>query len=215
MADEQNTPEPSPLGVAPGTNTPPAPEPEPETDNPNDGVDFSKLTPEEAIAQLKATTAALGKANAQATKYRLAARPKPTPPPKRPAPTEVTDEVLDEVRTSTRTEVENTYKPALIRASAESAFAAAGVSLPADRDQRKAKIGALLRLVDNSELTIGDDGELEGLEDQIETLKAAMPEVFRPVRPRAPRIDGADKGEGHAKAKSPTEQVAALVFGGQ
>lgn len=213
MADT-DTIEPSPLGVAPGTNAPPAPEPEPEVTDPNDGVDFAGLSDDELRTQLKATTAALTKANAQAKKYRLAA-PKPSPPPKRPAPTEVTDEVLDEVRTSTRTEVENTYKPALIRASAESAFAAAGVSLPADKDQRKSKISALLRLVDNSELTIGDDGELEGLEDQIETLKAAMPEVFRPVRPRAPRIDGADKGEGHAKAKSPTEQVAALVFGGQ
>lgn len=214
MADT-DTIEPSPLGVAPGTNTPSAPETETtEQDNPNDGVDFAGLSDDELRTQLKATTAALTKANAQAKKYRLAA-PKPTPPPKRTAPTEVTDEVLDEVRTSTRTEVENTYKPALIRASAESAFIAAGVSLPADKDQRKAKIKALLNSVDHAELTIGDDGELEGLDDQIETLKLVMPEVFRPVRPRAPRIDGADKGEGHAKAKSPTEQVAALVFGGQ
>lgn len=212
MADT-DTPEPSPLGVAPGTNPPPEPD---EVTDPNDGVDFAGLSDDELRTQLKATTAALGKANEQAKKYRLAAKPKPTPPPaKKPAPTEVTDEVLDEVRTSTRTEVENTYKPALIRASAESAFAAAGVSLPTDKDQRKAKIKALLNTVNHSELTIGDDGELEGLDDQIETLKLVMPEVFRPVRPRAPRIDGADKGEGHAKPKSPTDQVAALVFGGQ
>jgi hypothetical protein len=216
MADDKNTPEPSPLGVAPGTAQPPAPVTDPPDDSvtdPNDGVDFADLSDDELRTQLKATKAALTQANAQAKKYRLAgAKPKPPPAPKAPTG-EVTDEVLTEVRTSTRAEVENTYKPALIRAAAEAAFISAGVSLPQEKDQRKAKIRALLRNVDQDELTVGDDGELEGLEDQIETLKVIMPEVFRAVRPKAPRIDGADKGAGREKAKSPTEQIADMIFG--
>lgn len=214
MADDKNTPEPSPLGVAPGTAQPPAPASDPpEVTDPNDGVDFAELSDDELRSQLKATKAALTQANAQAKKYRLAgAKPKPPPAPKAPAG-DVTDEVLTEVRTSTRAEVEGTYKPALIRAAAEAAFISAGVSLPQEKDQRKAKIRALLRNVDQDELTIGDDGELEGLEDQIETLKVIMPEVFRAVRAKAPRIDGADKGTGREKPKSPTEQIADMIFG--
>jgi hypothetical protein len=39
------------------------------------------------------------------------------------------------------------------------------------------------------------------------------PEVAIPAPRKAPRIDGADKGEGRIRPKDPTGQIAELVFG--
>lgn len=208
-------PTPSPLGVAP-TTTPPAADPADDGGNPTDGVDFSSLTLEEAQEQLKNMTTALTRANKQARDARLRAA-KPTPPPTKPkAPADGTPPAVDAdaIKAAARAETEGALKPVIVRNAAAAALSAAGVSLPQDKDKRSTLVKRLTSMMDLDAITVAADGELEGLEDEVELLKTLVPELFRLKKPPPAKIDGDQKPTPPAKPLTPTEKLASMVFPG-
>ncbi len=94
---------------------------------------------------------------------------------------------------------------ALGKSAAKSALAEAGWNGKA--------ANVIERMIDLSEIEIGDDGEVIGLEEQIAEIKSDMPEWFKQARQKRVRpagssadVDGADKGN----AKPPAEPVGWL-----
>lgn len=100
------------------------------------------------------------------------------------------------------------YKPVVVRQAAKAAFTEAGLILPKGRSSEA--LSRALKLLDMAELDLTDDGEVEGLEDQIEDLKAEYPMLFASTR-RPGRIDGADRdGAAARRPKSSADKIAAL-----
>jgi hypothetical protein len=146
-------------------------------------------------AEWEAHQAKLKKANAEAKKHRLAAKQNGVK-----AETDV-EKAVEEART----EVESKYKPLVVRTAAKAALAEAGLIGKPDR---------LIKLLDMDELEIDDDGEIDGLEDQIRGLKADYPDLFQ-KRTRAGRVQGADRrSTGGAQKLSSAERIAQMALGG-
>lgn len=86
------------------------------------------------------------------------------------------------------------YKPLIIRAHARGVFAEAGLSLPEGRSDEV--FARAVRLLDMDALTVGDDGVVEGLREQVEEIRADFPELFTTARNRAtgaPKVQAAEK----------------------
>jgi hypothetical protein len=72
----------------------------------------------------------------------------------------------------------------------------------------------VFKLLDVDDLTIEDDGTVDGLAEQVEEIKGDFPELFAAVgRSRAGRVDGADRGTGNGKPKTASEIQAAALLG--
>lgn len=140
---------------------------------------------------------ALTKANAQAKRQRLAAKG-------------ATVEGDDAAQKATEA-AEARYKPVAVRSAARAAFMEAGLT-----DATAEQVKKLLRLIDMDDVEIGDDGEVDGLEDQIADIKDNFPALFAPkdevTARRRTRIAAAGKNGG-ARPKTPSEMQAAALFG--
>lgn len=79
--------------------------------------------------------------------------------------------------------------------------------------------GRFVRMLDFDDVDIDDDGDVDGLEDQIDELKDDYPEFFvdskKPIRRRAPgsRDTGSGRGKADDKPKSSTARLAAQLVG--
>lgn len=93
----------------------------------------------------------------------------------------------------------NTYKDRYVTLAAERTLSDAGISNP--------KVRKLLNL---SEITVMESGELEGLTEQIETLKEDFPELFGDGKPNG--ISGADASD--KRETSPTKSSAEKLVSG-
>lgn len=152
----------------------------------------------EELAELKK---ALAKANGEAKKYRLAARSGS------PADDDDDEDTPDPAKARAREkalaraaaeQAETTWKPRVIRAHALAALAGAGA-----KDPKRAA-----RLIDQSDITFDDDGEPEGLDDQVDALKAEYPELFEAAKPKRPRpIDAGPKTPGGRKLSATERQL--------
>ena len=95
-------------------------------------------------------------------------------------------------------------RPAVVRANANAALSAAGITDPGVRKR-------LLALIDVKSVEIGEDGDVvSGLDEQIEALKADLPTIFTPPAPRVPtpaQVDAGDK-KPPAREKTVAEQLA-------
>ena len=106
-----------------------------------------------------------------------------------------TAEVDEQIRKA-RSETEDKFRPLLAKSAARAALAAGG----ATGDLKK-----MVKLLDLGELDISADGEVEGLDEQIDELKKDFPSLFRgedkddDLKPR--RRGSADGGQ---KRKPPT-----------
>lgn len=163
-----------------------------EADDDN-GDDDDEYTPPSKEEWTK-TQAALTKANAEAKKRRLAAKVKPTEEPKKDA-TETAEEAEERISKK--------WKPKVIRQGAKAALSEAGASNPA----------RLVGLLDMDSLDIDDDGEVDGLEDEIDRLKDEFPELFRKKRTAALETGDRSGGKGAARPKSDSERQAAAILG--
>lgn len=146
------------------------------------------------------TQAALKKANAEAKKRRLAAKEqKPKPKPKKRDDDDDDDEGDDD----RSAEVEERWKGRVVKQAAKAALATAG----AEKPER------LLRLVDIDSLDVDDDGEVDGLDDEIDRLREDYPELFK--RRRGGRVETGDRsdGKGSRKPMTATERQAAAILG--
>lgn len=166
----------------------------------DDTIDVDEDAPDEPEAyappseqEWRRTQDALKKANEQAKQYRLAARGRTQTPE-----ADDSKEDLAKAKADALTEAESTWKPRLVKAHALAAFAAAGAKSP----ERMA------RLLDLDSITFDDDGNPEGLDDQVEDLKADMPELFTRARGQAPPrgVDGAAKPGGSGRKLTATER---------
>ncbi len=128
-------------------------------------------------AEWKAQQDKLKKANAQAAAHRKAADELA-----RKGETE-SEAKAREAREEAAAAAEKTWKPRYVGQAAKAALATAGLVGSPDR---------LLRLIDTDAVTIDEDGELSGLDEQIRALKKDYPELF-PKR-GASRIDASDRG---------------------
>lgn len=102
------------------------------------------------------------------------------------------------------------YRPVLVKQAAKAALLEAGLVDPTPERVKK-----VLRLIDTEGVDVDDDGDVFGLDDQIQELKTDYPELFevkQEKRQRVPRVSGADRKPAGAKQKSATElQVEQLL----
>lgn len=105
------------------------------------------------------------------------------------------------------------FKGMAVNQAARAALASSGV--------QSGNVSRLVRLLDLDEIQIDDDGEItEGLDEQIETLKAELPQLFRapePEKPKKrtppPRANGSGRPEAQERPRSSAEQMAASILG--
>jgi hypothetical protein len=118
----------------------------------------------------------------------------------------------EKVKADAQAEADGKWKPRVVRAAARSAFIEAGLSLP--KKNADAAMARVLKLLDMDDLDVTDDGEVEGLDEQVEEIKADWPDLFGAAgRSRAGRVDGADRGTSNGKPKTPSEIQAAALLG--
>lgn len=108
---------------------------------------------------------------------------------------------------------ENKWKPLLVRTAARTAFVEAGLVLP--KSNADGAMARVVKLLDLDDLEITDDGQVDGLREQVEEIRADFPELFATGgKARTGRVDGADKGsQGNGRAKTASEIQAAALMG--
>lgn len=143
------------------------------------------------------TQAALKKANDDAKRHRL--RNKELEDKVRGDETEH-EKALREARE----EGEKRFREPMKRAGVRAALAEAGFSAP-DR---------LMKLIDWDAVSVDDEGELLGIEAEVDRVKADYPELLPQEKPRPkPRPTGAPRPAAVEKPKSTAEQHAARLLG--
>lgn len=178
----------------------------PETDDTDTADDTTEQaqppTVETLQAELDRMKAALKKANRDAERNRRRATETP--------PVDVPD--VDKVRAETEQATAGKYKPMVVKAHARTAFVEAGLVLP--KDNHDTAMARVLKLLDLDDLDITDDGQVDGLREQVEDIRRDFPELFATTNGRrVPRVDGADRGAAPAAPKSSAEKLAATVMG--
>jgi hypothetical protein len=97
----------------------------------------------------------------------------------------------------------------VIKSQARAALAAAGVPSTA--------LKRAVRALDADDLEVDEDGEVDGLEEAVEALKADMPALFSESedtkKKRVGSIDAAGNKTGSTKTKSAAEKLAAALTG--
>jgi hypothetical protein len=120
---------------------------------------------------------------------------------------------VDEIRRESETAAEAKWKPTVVRTAARAAFAEAGLVSGKSGD---AAMKRAIRLLDLADLDVDEDGNVEGLEEQIDEIKADFPELFAARRNGRPGggVDGADKSDRASnKVKSSAQTITDQLFG--
>lgn len=126
---------------------------------------------------------------------------------------------LEAAKAEAQESAAGTWKARTVKQAAKAALYAEGLSGSPDR---------LIKLLDLDDIDIDDEGEIDGLEEQIVELKEEFPDRFkakdddddedeRPRKPKKPttKVDGGDKGKkGVKEEKSTAELIAAGLMGG-
>lgn len=107
------------------------------------------------------------------------------------------------------------FKPLLVNQAAKAAFVSAGLKLPEGREDSVMK--RVLKQLDMEDLELDEDGEVDGLDDQIADIKADFPELFEaPKRRRTGRqIDGAERGKGAGQDEDSASLLTKQMRGGR
>jgi hypothetical protein len=198
-------------------------EPEDDVEEESDDTEEDKPKPKPATkgptdADLKKVSGALekereaNKANrAKIRELETAARAAKKAADAKPGEDEATAKLVEDARA----EVESQWKPRVINKSARVALLEAG--LPADTPD--ARVKKLLKMLDLSDIDVDEDGEVSGLEEQIDQIKETIPELFRkpepepaPARVRAPKIDSANRPNAQPAPKTTGEIHAAAIL---
>lgn len=120
----------------------------------------------------------LKRANNQAVKYKQAAKEKETTAP--------SDDEVEAAKAEAEKAVEAKYKTRIVNSEAASMLKDMGLKGKPDR---------LLKLLDLDEIDVEDDG-VEGLEEQLDALKADFPDLFEDKRkPKSDKRLSADAAE--------------------
>lgn len=120
-------------------------------------------------------------------------------------PEGLTDADLD----NARAEGQRASEAKAIKAAARSALKAAGAS--ADN------LGDLVRLIDMDDLELDEDGDVDGLEDEVARLRTRHPSLFAKAKPRSKRKIGGDgeddERDGNADKRSVSQRQADAILG--
>jgi hypothetical protein len=129
-----------------------------------------------------------------------------------------TDEAATKAIEEAQAAAERRYKPIAIRNAAKAQFLEAGLNDLSDSRMRK-----LIRMLDMDDIEVDEDGEVVGLDDQIDAIKEDWPELFRKPetesvdnkpRIRAPKGDAADKKNAPVKPTTTGELYARRILAG-
>ncbi|MFD4830143.1 phage scaffolding protein [Streptomyces uncialis] len=116
-----------------------------------------------------------------------------------------------------REEAEARYKPMVVRKTVRAALIQAGATtaVEGDKDKTEARLSRLMKLIDIGDLSIDDDGEVLGVDEQIDGLRADYPELFEAPAKTKPRVrpTGAPRKPADDKPKSAAERHAARLLG--
>ena len=154
-----------------------------------------------AEVEMAKLRAALKKSNDDAKRHRLALK-------EREERDRANEGDVEKALREAREEAENTWRPRIVNQAARAALAEAGGAGGPDR---------VLRLLDTQALSVDDDGDVIGLDSEIDRLKAEYPEFF--AKPEAekpkpkPRPTGAPKNAAPERPRSTAERIAAQVLG--
>ncbi|WP_051878019.1 phage scaffolding protein [Streptomyces sp. NRRL B-24720] len=150
-------------------------------------------------AEWRKTQAALKKANEDAKRNRFRAK-------ELEEKTRTNETEHEKALREAREEGESRFRAPLVKAAARAALSDAGVSGPADR---------VLRLLEMDGLSVDEDGDVVGLESEIDRIRSEYPEFFQAAvkpKPKA-RPTAADRKPAEEKPKSSAEQHAMRVLG--
>lgn len=112
-----------------------------------------------------------------------------------------------------RQEEADRFKPMVVRTAAKAALSEAGLIVPKGRES--ATYARVIRMLDLSDVEVGDDGDVDGLTDQIEDIKADFPDLFRDTK-KVVSIDSAGKSTGPGAKKLTTDEILAKqLMGGR
>jgi hypothetical protein len=184
----------------------PKPKPKPAAKGPTD-ADLKRVTGalDKERAAAKTARATVRELQAELRVAKKAAEPKAGD-----------DEAVVKAVEEARTEAEARFKPMIVGKAARFGLVAAGLAPDTSEDRMK----RLLKMIDMSDVDLDEDGEVSGLEDQIDQIKDTLPELFRKPepeapapKPRAPKIDAADRKNAQPAPKSTGEKHAAAILG--
>jgi hypothetical protein len=186
---------------------------EDDEDDPDEGK-----TEDELRAELKATRESLSKASGSGKSKRdkikslereLAAAKAGKPVVKgKPDADDKVEVDADAIRAEAKAEALAEAKRDRIADKAENALARANV-VPA-------KLKRAVKLLDLDDLDLNADGSLDGFDEQLESLRADMPELFTKTRKRE-SVAGENDRDGKSKSKSPlsTSEIQARQLTGK
>lgn len=129
--------------------------------------------------------------------------------------TDEAEAALETAREEAAAAAEQKLKPVVVNAAAKAGLLAAGLTATGEATMKR-----LLRTLDLADIDIDDDGEVTGLDEQIEGIKEAFPELFKKDEPapvtkvRAPRLDAAGKTNTQPTPKTTGEIYAQRIIGG-
>lgn len=146
------------------------------------------------------TQAALKKANEEAKRHRLKAREL----------AKDTDAADDGKAQKAAEDAEKRFKPVAIRSAAKAALLEAGLN-----DASPSQLKRLVGMLDMADIDVDDDGEVDGLDEQISDIKTDFPMLFKTAeRKRTGRLDAANRDSGgKIVPKTTGEKHAAALFG--
>lgn len=127
------------------------------------------------------------------------------------------DEQAEQVRAAAEA-AEKRYKPIAIHAAAKAALLERNFQRPTEE-----RIKKMVKRLDLDDIDIDDDGDVIGLETQIEQLVEDFPELFTapvaapaaPAKPKAPKLTTANKQPAEPEYKTTGDRIAARITTGQ
>ncbi|WP_274029458.1 phage scaffolding protein [Streptomyces sp. MMBL 11-1] len=114
------------------------------------------------------------------------------------------EETERKAREEATQEAESRWKPMLVKQAARAALAEAGLIKNPNR---------LLRMLEMDDIEVSEDGEIEGLDEQIHDFKKEFPEFFG--RRSAKDVDGGDKALRRGADKASATLIARALTGGR
>lgn len=103
------------------------------------------------------------------------------------------------------------YKPIVVNAAARAAFASAG--LVTEKGKEAASLKRVMKMLDMDDIELTEDGEVEGLEEQIDQIKSEMPHLF--ARKGGRRVEGSDRGGSRGKGEDFADKLVDQLSGGR
>lgn len=187
-------------------------EDEDDEDDEDEDDDLADLSEEELRAELKRTRESLSKASgsSKAKRDRIKRLNAELADARKPAKKADDDEKVDAeaVKAAAIAEARAESDSRIRKTAARAELKAAGI--PADQVSR------LVGLIEDlDDLDVDEDGNVDGLDDAIDELKAAWPQLFnvKPIRSKRQSVAGGNGDEATKRKLSPSQVQAARATG--